>query len=55
MCGREFCEYGFVKGLLLGYLHGRFLGRVIGCELRAADGVDPGWVIWKEFWSEITD
>ena len=28
----------FVKGLLLGYLDGIFLGQVNGCEMRASDG-----------------
>ena len=33
VCGRGFCGYGFVEGVLLRYLDGVFLRRVNGCEL----------------------
>ena len=58
---REFFGYKFLKGMLIGYLDGNFLGKVNGCELRASDGfpgkfqMDSGWVIWKEVWQGIID
>ena len=39
LCGRGFCGFIFVKGVLLGYLDRILLGRVNGCELGASDGV----------------
>ena len=39
VCGKGFCGYGFVKGVLLGYLDGIFLGRLKGCEIMVSDGV----------------
>ena len=46
MCRMEFCGYVFVKGVLLGYLDGIFLGQVNGCELGASDGFFLGNFKW---------
>ena len=45
---RWFYLYGFVKGLLLRYLGGIFLGRVSSCELGSLDGVS--WEILNGPW-----
>ena len=42
MYGREFCEYGFLNDIMLGYSGGILLGRVNGCELEASDGNSLG-------------
>ena len=42
VCGRVLCGCVFVKGVLLGYLDGMFLGLINGCELRTPNGVSLG-------------
>ena len=48
VCGRGFCGCGFLKGVLLGYWDGIFLGWVNGCEFGRR--IDFPWEIPNGPW-----